>query len=423
MGMPLNFELWAPLLLAMTARTRASHVGASLLKIAAGCSCVALAASVAPSQAHASAPAKPNQELEARALVSQLGLSKTIRGVTVGPIENQRHAGHGYGSRACNRTMLEVKRMGGNWVSLTPFGRIWDIHPTGVAMNFEVPFAENRKAVMAAVEQAHAAGLRVMLVPHLWVESGEWRGLIEPGGDAEWERWAKSYETFVTAWAKVAEAAKVDMLASGIELRHWLTTDRAPSFLPIIKRLRAIYSGPITYAANWDDVEDTVIWGDLDVIGINAFYPLTTRENAPFDELLQQAYIVTDRAEQLAERWHKPFVFTEFGYTTRKDPALRPWEWPEALSNVVIDERAQAEAYRALLGAVIDKAWFAGLFVWRLYADPDDISQEPEFGFSFRGKLAELELRDAFATRWFNDGIRPFGFALMSRANDRIGNY
>jgi len=116
-------------------------------------------------------------------------------------------------------------------------------------------------------------------------------------------------------------------------------------------------------------------------------------------------------------------LFTEFGYTTRKDPALRPWEWPEALSNVVIDEQAQAEAYRALLGAVMDKTWFAGLFVWRLYADPDDISQEPEFGFSFRGKLAELELRDAFATRWSNDGPRPFGFALMSQANRRVGDY
>ena len=335
------------------------------------------------SRAQASTP--PTNSVDALYFrqTSRFQIDRAIRGVTIGPIENQLHPGRGYGSPACARTMLEVKQMGGNWVSVTPFGRIWDIHPSGISLTFEVPFQENRKAVMGAVQQAHAAGLRVLLVPHLWVESGEWRGFIDPGSESNWKRWAKAYEGFVLEWAKVAELTQVDMMAVGVELRSWLTTDRAPLFLPILKHLRAQYSGPLTYAANWDDVEDTVIWGDLDVIGINAFYPLATRTDAPFTELLQSSRTIAAQVGQLAARWHKPFVFTEFGYTTRKDPALRPWEWPEALSNVVIDERAQAQAYRALLAAVIDQPWFAGLFAWRLYADPEDVSQEPEFGFSF----------------------------------------
>jgi hypothetical protein len=41
-----------------------------------------------------------------------------------------------------------------------------------------------------------------------------------------------------------------------------------------------------------------------------------------------------------------------------------------------------------------------GFFVWRTYADPDDVSQEAEWGFSPRGKLAELVVRDAFAARF-----------------------
>ena len=382
-----------------------------------------LGVSLNAGQARASVPSKPTNELVARVQVSKLQLTEAIRGVTIGPIENQLHAGRGYGSPACARTMFEVKRMGGDWVSLTPFGRVFDIHATGVSMSFEVPFVENRKAVIAAVQQAHAAGLRVFLVPHLWVESGEWRGFIDPGSDADWARWAKAYQSFVVAWAQVAQLSKVDMMAVGVELRRWLTTDRAPLFHPIIEHLRAVYSGPLTYAANWDDVEDTVIWGDLDVIGINAFYPLATRADAPFAELLQESRKIAARAGQLASRWNKPFLFTEFGYTTRKDPALRPWEWPEALSNVVIDERAQAQAYRALLAAVIEQPLFAGLFAWRLYADPEDVSQEPEFGFSFRGKLAELELRDAFSTHWASDGPRPFGLALSSQAHTRVVDY
>ena len=384
---------------------------------------IAFAIALLGGSASASVPSIQTNDLVPRLLSSRLQLRQAIRGITIGPIENQLHAGRGYGSPACEKTMLEVRRMGGDWVSLTPFGRVWDIHPTGVALNFEVPFAENRKAVMAAVRQAHAAGLRVLLVPHLWVESGEWRGFIDPGSDADWARWAKGYEAFVTTWASIAEQSSVDMLAVGVELRRWLTTDRAPLFQPILKRLRAQYSGPLTYAANWDDAEDTVIWGDLDVIGINAFYPLATHADAPFPELLQESNRLAARAAELAARWGKPFLFTEFGYTTRKDPALKPWEWPEALSNVVIDERAQAQAYRALLAAVIEQPLFAGLFAWRLYADPEDVSQEPEFGFSFRGKLAELELRDAFATHWAADGARPFAFALGSRAHTRVVDY
>lgn len=354
---------------------------------------------------------------------SKLNLERAIRGVTIGPIENQLHPGRGYGTSACARTMREVGRMGANWVSVTPFGRVNDIHPTGVSMNFEVPFAENRKAVLAAIRQAHQAGLRVFLVPHLWVESGEWRGFIDPGSDANWAKWATSYQHFVLEWAHVAQQSQADMLAVGVELRRWLTTDRAPLFLPILRQVRAVYSGPLTYAANWDDAEDTVIWGDLDAIGINAFYPLTSHQDATFQELLNSSRSIAVQVSQLASRWHKPVVFTEFGYTTRKDPALQPWVWPEALANVVIDPRAQAQAYRALLAAFIDQAWFAGLFAWRLYADPDDISQEPEFGFSFRGKLAELELRDAFANHWAADGPRPLGFGLTSVAHTRFVDY
>jgi hypothetical protein len=346
-----------------------------------------------------------------------------IRGITIGPIENQLHPGRGYGSPACARTMAEVRSLGGNWVSVTPFGRVWDIHTTGISMTFEVPFAENRKAVLGAIQQAHAAGLRVLMVPHLWVESGEWRGFMDPGSDKNWALWAKNYEQFVVKWAQVAQESHSDMFAVGVELRSWLTTARAPLFAPILRRLRTQYTGPLTYAANWDDVEDTVIWSDLDVIGLNAFFPLAQRADAPFSELLEAATTIARRMGTLAKRWDKPILFTEFGYTTRKDPALRPWEWPEALSNVVVDQRAQAQAYRALLAAVIDQPWFAGLFAWRLYADPDDVSQEPEFGFSFRGKLAELELRDAFATHWASDRPRPLGASLGSFAHTRVADY
>jgi hypothetical protein len=238
----------------------------------------------------------------------------------------------------------------------------------------------------------------------LWVESGEWRALIDQKTDDGWRAWSASYARFVALWAKVAEDEGVEMLSAGVELRSWVTTTRAPSFTAILRDLRATYHGLLTYSANWDDVQDTVILGDLDVIGINAFYPLAEKEGATDEVLLQGAQGVRDKVHTLAETWRKPVLFTEVGYTTRADPAVKPWEWPDAMKHPKVDEAAQASAYRALLAPMLDEPDFAGFFVWRTYSDPDDVSQEAEWGFSPRAKLAERVVRDAFRAPWACDG-------------------
>ena len=353
---------------------------------------------------------------------AELGQS-AIRGVTIGPIESALHPGKGYGSASCARSLGEARRMGANWVSLTPFGRVWDLTPTGVSPTFELDFVENRSAMRHAVEQAHAQGLRVLLVPHLWVETGGWRAEIDPGGDAEWAAWSASYREFLLGWARVAAESDADMLSVGVELRSWLTTERAPSFVPILRDVRAAYPGPLTYAANWDDVDKTVILGELDVIGINAFFPLAQKDGASRAELMQGGREVATRLAGLAQSWNKPVMFTEFGYTTRPNPAIKPWEWPDGMKSVVVDELAQAEAYFALLAAFTEAPHFAGFFMWRLYADPDDMSQEAEWGFSPRGKVAELVLRDAFAAHWAADGPRPIGTSLVRNGAWEIGRY
>jgi hypothetical protein len=328
-----------------------------------------------------------------------------IRGMTVGPVENARHPDAGYGTRAGWRAMVVARRLGATWVSITPFGRAWDLSGGGVDLCFEAPFEQNRRDVLTAIAHAHDQGLRVLLVPHLWVETGGWRALMDPGSDEGWERWTQSYAAFVLQWAEVAEQGSAEMFSVGVELRSWVTTARAPSFANLVSDVRERYRGLLTYSGNWDDIAHTVILGHLDVIGVNAFYPLTTQQGASWSDLAAGGQRVAQQLSELAAEWHKPVMLTEMGYTTRADPALRPWEWPDGMDDVVVDQHAQAIAYRALLAPLLDQPWFAGFFAWRMYADPDDVSQEAEWGFSPLGKLAELELRDAFTTRWASDGV------------------
>jgi hypothetical protein len=301
---------------------------------------------------------------------------------------------------------------------------VWNLSSEGIDLTFEAPFPENRANVLAAIRQARARGLRVLLVPHLWVESGEWRALIDPKTDAGWARWADSYRAFLLTWAEVAREGGAEMLSVGVELRSWVTTARASSFRAIVADVRKVYPGLLTYSANWDDVDDTMILGDLDVIGINAFYPLAEHEGASFATLAKGGRDVADRLGRLAAAWRKPIVLTEIGYTTRPDPAVKPWEWPDGMKGVIADQRAQADAYAALMAPLLDAPFVAGFFVWRYYADPDDVSQEAEWGFSPRGKLAELVLRDAFTAHWAADGPRPPGAAFprhRARVPGRLG--
>ena len=95
------------------------------------------------------------------------------------------------------------------------------------------------------------------------------------------------------------------MFSVGVELRSWVTTPRAPRFERIIDDVRRVYRGLLTYSANWDDVDDTVVLGDVDVIGINAFYPLADENGASDAKLLEGGARVRDKVHALAERWQR----------------------------------------------------------------------------------------------------------------------
>ena len=332
-----------------------------------------------------------------------------VRGITVGPIESVAHPTAGYGTAAGYAALREARAMGANWVALTPFGRVWDLSGSGVDLTFEAPVADNRRDVITTIRQAHGLGLKVMLVPHLWVETGGWRALINPADEAGWARWTQSYARFLLFWTEVAQQTGVEMLSLGVELRSWVSGPHAWRFSALAHQVRQRYSGLITYSANWDDLDRTVILGELDVLGVNAFFPLATKEGASFATLLAGGRRVAEELEAIAKRWRMPLLLTEMGYTTRRDPAVRPWEWPDHMSNVTVDQPDQANAYRALLAPLVDKPWCAGFFVWRTYADPNDVSQEAGWGFSPRGKLAELVVRDTFAAAWAVDATWLWG--------------
>ncbi|QQR91864.1 MAG: hypothetical protein IPJ88_09280 [Myxococcales bacterium] len=187
------------------------------------------------------------------------GLS-AIRGVTIGPIESSQHPNRGYGSSASAELLDELKRMGVNWVAITPYGRMWNDRSTEIRMDFEAPYEQNRQAMKDIVAQAHARNIRVMLVPHIWMEAGGERRSIDPGSEARWKQFLESYRRFIVAWAKDAGDWGVDMYAIGQECQtfsgryghYWKT---------LIAQVRDVFPGLLTYSANWYQETIDVLFG------------------------------------------------------------------------------------------------------------------------------------------------------------------
>jgi hypothetical protein len=329
-----------------------------------------------------------------------------LRGVTVGPIESSQQPGRGYGTPYSAKLLDELVRLGANAISITPFGRLWSLRSTQIALDFEQPYQDNRRAVARMIAQAKARGLRVLLIPHLWVETGGWRGEIEPGSEQGWTEYQSSYRRFILAWARDAQAAGADAFSIGVECKSW-SGRYGDYWTSLIAEVRQVFHGQLTYSANWDEADGVLFWDQLDFVGVNAFYPLAHEHGASDASYAQGADRALDQLGELASALQKPVVLVEIGYTTRTDAAVEPWLWPDDMQHVTVDEREQARALAALAGAAASRPWIHGLFVWRYYANLDDVSQEAIWGFSPHAKLAEPVLERVFGARWAADPDPP----------------
>jgi hypothetical protein len=341
-----------------------------------------------------------------------------IRGITVGPIESSQQSGRGYGSEYSAALLDELVRMGANAISITPFGRVWSLHSTTINMDFEQPYPQNRVAIGRMIAQAKARGLRVLLIPHLWIETGGWRGDMDPGSEAGWLAYQAAYRQFILAWARDAQAFGADAFSIGVECKSWSGRFGA-YWTGLIADVRAAYHGPLTYSANWDEADGVLFWDQLDWIGVNAFYPLAKTPAASDVLYAEGAARALAELGELAREADKPVVLVEIGYTTRPNAAVEPWLWPDGMRDVVVDEHEQARALATLSDAAAQQPWVLGFFVWRYYANLDDVSQEAAWGFSPHAKAAERVLDDRFGQRWAADPDRAPWQPLLASPRER----
>lgn len=240
------------------------------------------------------------------------------------------------------------------------------------------------EALSHAINKIHSLGMRVMLKPHLDVQAGDFRGHI-PGS----EEWFKNYEEFILRYAKFAQKYNVEIFCVGTELAG--TSLRfAGNWRKLIKDVRRVYRGPLVYAANWDEYTKVPFWNDLDFVGIDAYFPLTSKNDPSREELIAAWEKRADEIENFLKNKdvNKPVIFTELGYRNIDGCNIKPWERKPAADTE--DQKEQADCLDATMTALVHKSWFNGLYWWNSFPEDTDTL----LGYTVKGKLVESVLSD-----------------------------
>jgi hypothetical protein len=208
--------------------------------------------------------------------------------------------------------------------------------------------------------------------------------------EEDWKSWFSKYQAFILDYARLAEELKMPMLCVGTELEK--TSTKEKEWRAVIAEVRKVYSGKLTYAANFTEFEQVKFWDALDYIGVQAYFSLAKNHNPSLAELTKSWNTHLPQIEKLIRKFKKPVLFTEIGYCNTVDAAVQPWVWPNERKETELSQEVQALCYEAFFQTAWKKDWLAGVFFWKWYPQRHD--REPDF--TPQGKKAEKILSKYF---------------------------
>jgi hypothetical protein len=255
-----------------------------------------------------------------------------------------------------NQSLEQLADDGGEWVAINFFWFIDDLNSTTIYPDFEW-YSVSNESIIVALAKAKELGLKTMLKPMIDTKSGDWRAYIDPTPE-----WFTAYKAFIVSWARFAEEQDLDLLSIGCEFS--LSESNTAAWEDIINGddgIRSVYSGELTYAANFDAYETIEWWDSLDYIGVDAYFQLTNKNNPSLDDLVNAWSAYSSEFNSFSNLWDKKIIFTEIGYRSIDGCNRWPWNW-EIEGKLDLEE--QRLCYEALFRALWGLEWFEGIFWW-----------------------------------------------------------
>ncbi|OAV45219.1 hypothetical protein A3850_012265 [Lewinella sp. 4G2] len=303
---------------------------------------------------------------------------------------------NGYGGTKVGPSLDSLAKLGVNALSVVPYTFQRHAERTAGFHISQSAGGENDAATIHSLREAKRRGWYTLLKPQIWVGDG-WPGSINVKDNEDANQWFENYGYWIMHYALMAEAEQVDGLVIGTELVR-MTLGYPDAWRRLIADIRKVYSGHLTYAANWgEEFEQLTFWEDLDIIGLNSYYPLSDQDKPSDEELLTGAREWVTMATSLAQRTGKPIWLTETGYRS----VSQAWKNPHAETNGrPQSDEDQARCYRALTQALRENPGFTGVFIWKWpsYLGYEGGRGREATGFTPGGKSAAMELEKFYRT-------------------------
>jgi Ca2+-binding RTX toxin-like protein len=267
---------------------------------------------------------------------------------------------------------------------------------------------ESDANILQAMANAKSLGLSVTLKPMLSALDGTLANGLTPNDPAAF---FASYKTEIVHMAELAQQGGASTFVIGNELSKLSGPEYRDDWVDLINSVRAVYHGEITYAAATDEAINVSFWDQVDVIGINAYPPLTNETDPTVQDMVTAWNSVStndywasvmdhkspvDFFHSLALQYGKQVLFTETGYRSVDGTNISPGN----PSSSTQDVQEQEDAFNAFFQVWSSEggSWFRGASIWNWDAD----NKYSPLGYSPEGKPAQQTI-----TEWYGGQQQP----------------
>ena len=281
-----------------------------------------------------------------------------------------------------------------NYAALMPFGFVRNLSKPEVWFNNKGQwFGEREKGILQYAKELQSSGVKVMVKPQIWIWGGQFTGYIEMDTEENWKTLESTYENFILTYAKAAQEAKAEIFCIGTELEKFIM-NRPDYWNSLIKKIRNVYKGKLTYAANWDEFKRVPFWNQLDYIGVDAYFPLSEEKTPTVAQYEEGWKPHKTQIKSIQSKFKKPILFTEYGYRSVDYAGKEPWDSKRIQGAVNL--QAQSNGLQAIYNQFWKEDWFAGGFIWKWFHRHDRVGGEKNNRFTPQNKPAEEIVKNSY---------------------------
>jgi hypothetical protein len=294
-------------------------------------------------------------------------------------------------------TILHVKSVidvNANYTALMPFGFIRELSSPKIRFNSKRQwFGEREQGIRQYAKELQHKGIKLMIKPQIWVWRGQFTGHISMDSEDQWKVLEESYSSFILMYAAIAEETNAALFCIGTELEKFVI-NRPVYWKILIQKIKKVYKGKLTYAANWDEFKRVPFWNELDYIGIDAYFPLTAKKTPTIEDFEAGWQPHKIEIQKTQKKFNTPVLFTEYGYRSIDFTGKKPWDSKRITGSINL--LAQKNGLQAIHNQFWKEDWFAGGFIWKWFHKHIEVGGENNNRFTPQNKPAQDLLKKLY---------------------------